>query len=407
MTQRRLHRLRVARLGPVARVAPTLSKATICGAPAAAAAPRGPRAPPARPRRSRSAGRRASARWGPCPAARAAPRPRRRADRQLEREDRAVAGRERSAIGALISSRQPLDDRQPEAEPLLAARRAPPSACRAPGRTPRRCAPAPRRRCPGRCPRPARGRRSPRAPAADQHRAVVGVADRVRRPGCARCARPAAGRRARRACRRESAAPGPSRTPSARSAGAACGRCRRSRSSAGCTSTPPLSMRVMSSSSENRPSSASTDSLMLLTSCATSGSWVRWRSASANRPIACSGWRRSWLAAVKNWVLARLATSASLARRVGDRLLGAQLLGQRLGAQLQGDDAVERRRGSCGRGAMIIAIATAITAASCQLSSTCCDRDARDRRHEAPASRRRRTARNCGARIGTLATQKV
>ena len=79
----------------------------------------------------------------------------------------------------------------------------------------------------------------------------------------------------------------------------------------GLTSTPPLSIRVMSSSSENRPSSASTDSLMLLTSCATSGSWVRWRSASANRPIACSGWRRSWLAAVKNWVLARLAISAS------------------------------------------------------------------------------------------------
>ena len=70
-------------------------------------------------------------------------------------------------------------------------------------------------------------------------------------------------------------------------------------------------MRVMSSSSENRPSSASTDSLMLLTSCATSGSWMRWRSASANRPIACSGWRRSWLAAVKNCVFARFATSAS------------------------------------------------------------------------------------------------
>ena len=37
----------------------------------------------------------------------------------------------------------------------------------------------------------------------------------------------------------------------------------------------------------------------------------RWRSASANRPIACSGWRRSWLAAAKNCVFARLATSAS------------------------------------------------------------------------------------------------
>ena len=50
---------------------------------------------------------------------------------------------------------------------------------------------------------------------------------------------------------------------------------------------------------------------MLLTRFATSGSWVRWRSASANKPMACSGWRRSWLAAVKNCVFARLATSAS------------------------------------------------------------------------------------------------
>ena len=112
--------------------------------------------------------------------------------------------------------------------------------------------------------------------------------------------------------------------------------------SAGRTSTPPLSIRVMSSSSENRPSSASTDSLTLLTSCATSGSWVRCRSASANRPIACSGWRRSWLAAAKNCVFARLAISASCRAASASGLLGAQLLGQHLGAQLQGDDAVER-----------------------------------------------------------------
>jgi hypothetical protein len=50
---------------------------------------------------------------------------------------------------------------------------------------------------------------------------------------------------------------------------------------------------------------------MLFTSEATSGSWVRWRSASANSPIACSGWRRSWLAAAKNCVFARLAGSAA------------------------------------------------------------------------------------------------
>ena len=180
-------------------------------------------------------------------------------------------------------------------------------------------------------------------PAADQHRAVARCSGSRSRPGCGRSARPAAGRRRRPACRRGCAARAPSRTPPARSAAAPCGRCRRARSRCGCTSTPPLSMRVMSSSSENRPSSASTDSLMLLTSCATSGSWLRARSASANRPIACSGWRRSWLAAAKNCVLARLATSASCARRVGDRLLGAQLHRERLGAQLQADDAVERR----------------------------------------------------------------
>ena len=95
--------------------------------------------------------------------------------------------------------------------------------------------------------------RSPRAAAADQHRAVVGVADRVARPGCARCARPAAGRRRRRAlAAAQCAARAPSRTPPARSAAAPCGRCRRARSCRRCTSTPPVSIRVMSSSSREQ-----------------------------------------------------------------------------------------------------------------------------------------------------------
>ncbi len=34
-------------------------------------------------------------------------------------------------------------------------------------------------------------------------------------------------------------------------------------------------------------------------------------SAAANSPIACSGWRRSWLAAARNWLFARLAVSAA------------------------------------------------------------------------------------------------
>src|SRR6516225_2983628 len=83
----------------------------------------------------------------------------------------------------------------------------------------------------------------------------------------------------------------------------------------------------MSSSSENRPSSASTELLMLLTRCATSASVpMRWRSASANRPSACSGWRRSWLAA----------------GLVGRDLLDLELREQLQAALLQGDDARER-----------------------------------------------------------------
>ena len=147
--------------------------------------------------------------------------------------------------------------------------------------------------------------------AADQHAAVVGVADGVadqvaqdaleqHRVGV----RDMAARRGSDSIR-----------PFSKAVGSKCSRSRanssRMRTGAGLTSTPPVSMRVMSSSSPNSPSSASTDSLMLFTSDATSGSWLRWRSASANSPIACSGWRRSWLAAAKNCVFARLAASAA------------------------------------------------------------------------------------------------
>ena len=39
---------------------------------------------------------------------------------------------------------------------------------------------------------------------------------------------------------------------------------------------------------------------------------ARAASAAANSPSACSGWRRSWLAAARNWLFARLAVSAAV-----------------------------------------------------------------------------------------------
>ncbi len=54
---------------------------------------------------------------------------------------------------------------------------------------------------------------------------------------------------------------------------------------------------------------------MLFTTCSTSGSRAFSVSAAAKSPIACSGCRRSWPAAAKNWVLERLAISASVRAR--------------------------------------------------------------------------------------------
>src|ERR1700741_1377128 len=99
----------------------------------------------------------------------------------------------------------------------------------------------------------------------------------------------------------------------------------------------------MSSNSENRPSSASTELLMLLTRCATSASVpIRWRSASANRPSACSGWRRSWLAAGEEWVLGAVGRLGLAACLVGGHLLHLQLREQLQAALLERDDARER-----------------------------------------------------------------
>ena len=160
------------------------------------------------------------------------------------------------------------------------------------------------------------------AAGADQHAAVVGVADRVadqvaqhpfeqHRVGMRRC-------------RRGTSASGPfeGRRLEVQSQLANSSRQEDRR---GDDIDTPVSMRVMSSSSAKRPSSASTEPLMLATSDAASPSCVRWRSASANRPIACSGWRRSWLAAAKNCVLARLAASAARPRGLGGGLLHPQL----------------------------------------------------------------------------------
>ena len=71
---------------------------------------------------------------------------------------------------------------------------------------------------------------------------------------------------------------------------------------------------------------------------------ARWRSASANRPMACSGWRRSWLAAVKNCVLARFATSASWRAASAAAFSTRRRLRERLGTQL----VLERALQGCG-----------------------------------------------------------
>ena len=51
-------------------------------------------------------------------------------------------------------------------------------------------------------------------------------------------------------------------------------------------------------------------------------------SAAAKRPIACSGWRRSWLAAARNWLFARFAVSAAARARLRRPRLRLELVDQ-------------------------------------------------------------------------------
>ena len=128
--------------------------------------------------------------------------------------------------------------------------------------------------------------------------------------------------RARRAAQRLALAPRRSKSIRSRSSSAASAKSR------GSGLTAPASSLEMSSSALNRPSSASTDALMLCTTSRTRGRRPGRRARAANRPSACSGWRRSWLAAAKNWVLARFAISASLraASAVDPRALELEVL---------------------------------------------------------------------------------
>ena len=61
----------------------------------------------------------------------------------------------------------------------------------------------------------------------------------------------------------------------------------------------PASSFETSSNAENSASNELTDVLIRLTSAALSGSLVRSVSAAENNPSACSGCRRSWLAAAR------------------------------------------------------------------------------------------------------------
>jgi hypothetical protein len=64
--------------------------------------------------------------------------------------------------------------------------------------------------------------------------------------------------------------------------------------------------------------------------------------ASANRPMACSGWRRSWLAAAKNCVLARLAASAARRPSSATAISRRRRDGQFVGAALARDGLAQR-----------------------------------------------------------------
>ena len=72
----------------------------------------------------------------------------------------------------------------------------------------------------------------------------------------------------------------------------------------------PASSREMSSSATNRLSSASTEPSRCCTRRLASSSMLRPRRAPTNMPSACTGWRRSWLAAARKRDLATLACSA-------------------------------------------------------------------------------------------------
>jgi hypothetical protein len=165
------------------------------------------------------------------------------------------------------------------------------------------------RRCRCRCPTPAPAA-APGAAAADQHAAVVAVAD-----GVADQVAQDALQQHRVGLRHVLRTPrNDSISPFSKAVGSKCRRSRpnssRMRTGAGLTSTPPVSMRVMSSSSPNRPSSASTDSLMLLTrppprgrGCA--GAAPRRTGPSRAAAGAGRGWRRQRTGSWRGWRLRR------------------------------------------------------------------------------------------------------
>jgi hypothetical protein len=79
----------------------------------------------------------------------------------------------------------------------------------------------------------------------------------------------------------------------------------------GRASTMPASSREISRIELNRPPSASTEPLICPTSRRPS-LLIGWpASASTNISIACTGWRRSWLAAARKRDFATLAASAT------------------------------------------------------------------------------------------------
>ncbi len=78
----------------------------------------------------------------------------------------------------------------------------------------------------------------------------------------------------------------------------------------GCASMVPASSREMSSRALKSSSIAAVEASMLSIRVSDSGCWLRAFSAATNSDSACSGCRRSWLAAAKKRDLAWLARSA-------------------------------------------------------------------------------------------------